>query len=203
MDGVSGLQSALTYQWAITDEEFRRVNGITSCPHILIALAGPYVCFYGALLADVFIVQPSTVYVYPGGDPHGDDRVHSVVKLSIAVQFASARAMTVVSKSAGAFLSSPSPPPHTTCQRSSLSQGLIFVDCFDCPERRSRRHRHLPTPHGTLFLASLAGKEVLVKLSRSYSEDAHRLLSDHDPPFTCTSVPSSSAGSPWPPLFAT
>ncbi|CDO70207.1 hypothetical protein BN946_scf184942.g7 [Trametes cinnabarina] len=55
---------------------------------VLVSIAGPFIRFYGAVLADAFIVQPFTDYIFLGGDPDAEDRIERVAQILAQVRTA-------------------------------------------------------------------------------------------------------------------
>ncbi|KAG8891358.1 hypothetical protein FRB99_003650, partial [Tulasnella sp. 403] len=64
-----------------TAEEYANIRRASCLPCVFLTIAGPYICVYGAVLVDVFIVQPSTEVLFMGGTPFLDDRIIRVAKI--------------------------------------------------------------------------------------------------------------------------
>ncbi|KAL7283376.1 hypothetical protein ACG7TL_002806 [Trametes sanguinea] len=159
------------------------------CPSLLISVCGPHIRFFGAVLADVCIVQPLTDYIYLGGDPDEEARVEYVAKVFKAVRSALDE-LTEWYKN----LHDPCDdlrvpakhlfprPTYADDSTRELQSKLEFVDRLDLLNWSHSARPSLTNFRRRFFRARLDGKEVLVKFTFRYGEAAHRILAEHDPP---------------------
>ncbi|CDO77909.1 hypothetical protein BN946_scf184692.g7 [Trametes cinnabarina] len=191
--GVGGLpdvQLAVTYEKAISQEEYTAIRAASCCPAILINVCGPYIRFYGAVLAEVCIVQPFTDYIFLGGDP-GDVEDRLVYAAKVFVIFREGLAElkkwyeelpfygVAVKVPQRVFPS----PTYTAEAHRELLSSLKFLDRFDSEgSLHTASGRAAVNLRQSLFLASLKEREVLVKFCSRYGEKAHRVLAAHNPP---------------------
>ncbi|KDQ50837.1 hypothetical protein JAAARDRAFT_211512 [Jaapia argillacea MUCL 33604] len=169
--GDSGLQGALTLLKHISHDRYERIRNASCCPCIVISIAGPYVCFSGAVLVGGFIVQPFTDYVYLGGDPFMNDRIIHVAKIFDAVR----NAATVLRDYYDHLLPRRErnrerllPSPTYSLHQPTLP--LKFIEQFHYQGRQTDNHRR------SLFRGKFGDEIVLVKFCETYNERAHREL---------------------------
>ncbi|GBE89357.1 hypothetical protein SCP_1600180 [Sparassis crispa] len=169
----SGLQGALTLLKHISQDGYEGIRNVSCCPCFVISIAGPYICFSGAVLVDIFIVQPFTDYIYLGGDPIMNERITHVAKLFSAVADAA-----MLLREHYRSLSPSTVPKHGPLLPSPAygvkhpEGALEFVARFDYEGRKIDNYRR------SLFRATFDGKPVLVKFCETYNERAHRMLAD-------------------------
>ncbi|KZT09751.1 uncharacterized protein LAESUDRAFT_646581 [Laetiporus sulphureus 93-53] len=168
MGGNGGLQGALTSM--LTNAQYREIRNASCCPCIILSIVGPYICFFGAVLVDIFIVQPLTDYIYLGGDPFMNDRIFHVANLLGVLADAVKnlrnyyRLLSPNNKPQRARLF----PNPTYIEKHEHPVGpLHFIKRFNDGENNYRR---------SLFHAKLDGKPVLVKFCEEYNGHAHRHL---------------------------
>ncbi|RDX52139.1 hypothetical protein OH76DRAFT_1554323 [Lentinus brumalis] len=172
--GASGLQSAWQFQECMAlAPGYRDAVDMSCCPAIIVAIAGPYICFYGAVLVDVFIVQPSMDYIYLGGDPYEEGRIQYAAKILQAVREALDE-LRGWYQSLHLSLDLDAPPTHllphpTYTLYGAVPSGLHFVDRFDY---------HWRHPAGDVANTSRALFHAWLDASESQPE--HEVL--HDPP---------------------
>ncbi|OSD01532.1 hypothetical protein PYCCODRAFT_1478282 [Trametes coccinea BRFM310] len=185
---------------------YTTVRKASCCPSLLIPVCGPHIRFFGAVLADVCIVQPLTDYIYLGGDPDEEARVEYVAKV-----FKAAR--SALDELTEWYKNLPDPcddlrvpakhlfprPTYADDSTRELQSKLEFIDRLDLLNWSHSARPSLTNFRRRFFRARLDGKEVLVKfiLSRlftarrdftpsqftfRYGEAAHRILAEHDPP---------------------
>ncbi|CDO71503.1 hypothetical protein BN946_scf184910.g2 [Trametes cinnabarina] len=189
--GLADVQLAALYQHAVSRDEYSMVRGASCCPTLLISVCGPHIRFFGAVLADICIVQPLTDYIYLGGDPDEEARVEYAAKVFKAIRSALVE-LTEWYKN----LPDPRddlwlPPKHLLPRPTSaddsareLLSSLEFLDRLDLTEWKHSARPSLTNFRRRLFRARLDGdgEEVLVKFAFRYGEAAHRVLAEHDPP---------------------
>ncbi|KAI8972422.1 hypothetical protein BD414DRAFT_218607 [Trametes punicea] len=190
LNGICEIQVTATYEKAVAREEYAQIRDVSCCPCLLISFAGPYICFYGAVLTDVFIVQPFTDYIFLGGDPDAGERIERVAKIFVEVRRALDE-LRLWYQSLRVGGGNPEVPSHILPQPTyaresdrALLSTLQFLDRFNYPGCRHRRpgRRSVGDFQRSLFHARLNGAEVLVKFCFQYGEQAHRVLAEHDPP---------------------
>ncbi|CDO71505.1 hypothetical protein BN946_scf184910.g4 [Trametes cinnabarina] len=190
LGGLPDVQLAVTYEKAISQDEYTAIRAASCCPAVLINVCGPYIRFYGAVLAEVCIVQPFTDYIFLGGDP-GDVEDRLVYAAKVFAIFREGLAELrdwyeklhfhgdAIKVSERIFPS----PTYAADAQSELLKTLRFVDRFDYggspPTASGRAGVDL---RRSLFLASLNNHEVLVKFCSRYGEKAHRELAKRNPP---------------------
>ena len=76
-----GLLSLFFQSCKLIPLERRPLRDASCCPSFLIGIAGPYMIISGAVLADRFIFQRLTDYIYLGGKPHLGDRLYEIAKV--------------------------------------------------------------------------------------------------------------------------
>ncbi|TBU21699.1 hypothetical protein BD311DRAFT_192508 [Dichomitus squalens] len=174
--GSSGVQCAFIYEKAVALPSYQRIRSVSCCPSILVAVAGPYVCFYGAILADTFIVQPFTDYIYLGGDPDPDERIIHTARRFSAFREA-IRELRSYFRGLHLDISGPLRAARLPCPTYTISsdalRNLRFIDRFRYEGFRSDDQDHFDR---SLFSAKLNDKAVLVKFCTRYGADAHRYL---------------------------
>lgn len=154
-------------------------------------MAGPHIRFHGAVLTDVFIVQPFTDYIFLGGDPDAEGRIERVAKIFVEVRRALEELkfwyQGLLSDGGDDLVAPHHILPHPSYARDSdhaLLSTLQFLDRFEYPGcRRTRPGK--PSIYDfqrSLFCARLNGIEVLVKFCFRYGASVHRVLAEHDPP---------------------
>ncbi|KAI0270694.1 hypothetical protein BC834DRAFT_528056 [Gloeopeniophorella convolvens] len=52
----------------VAQDKYARIRNVSPCPGLLIAVAGPYICFLGFVLAPVPVVRHLTDYICLGGE---------------------------------------------------------------------------------------------------------------------------------------
>lgn len=171
--------------WLLMYPQYHHIRNISCCPSILIALAGPYICFYGAILADVFIVQRFTDYIYIGADSFEDDSIQYAAKLFLTIRSAldDLRQWYLSLAGSNSAISHLLPNPTPRADGEQLPAGFTFLDRLDdlgwIP---SQEGKTVTNYRRSLFLAKLNDVQVLVKFCRRYSMQAHRLLAESNPP---------------------
>ncbi|KDQ51943.1 hypothetical protein JAAARDRAFT_210749 [Jaapia argillacea MUCL 33604] len=171
--GNSGLQGALAFLKHISQDEYEQIRNVSCCPCIVISIAGPYICVSGAVLVDVFIVQPFTDYIYLGGDPFMNERVTHVAKVFSAVSTA-----VRLLRQHYRDLSPNSIPnhdrlfPNPAYASDPPALPLKFLERFNYQGREVDDYRRY------LFRAKFGDNIVVVKFCEDYSERAHRKLAD-------------------------
>ncbi|TBU37893.1 hypothetical protein BD309DRAFT_994806 [Dichomitus squalens] len=160
ISGASGVQCAFIYEQAVALPRYQLIRNPPCCPSILLAVAGPYLCFYGAILADTFVVQPFTDYIYLGGDPNPDARIVHTARRFLAFREAIREARSYFR---GLHQDIPGPPraARLPCPTYTTSSDAI---------------RNLHHVDRSLFSAELNDEAVLVKFCTRYGADAHRYL---------------------------
>ncbi|KAH9942724.1 hypothetical protein B0H21DRAFT_823948 [Amylocystis lapponica] len=162
MDGDGGLQGALTLRKFIAQDKYKEIRNVSCCPCIVVSVAGPYICIAGAVLVDVFIVQPFTDYIYLGGDPFRMDRIMRVAKIFGAVSKAVMSLREYyqhLSLGSTPALNRLFPTPSYIDDRPDGE--LVFTARFDYKGRREDNYSR------SLFRATYNGAPVLVKFCES------------------------------------
>ena len=132
------------------------------------------------MLADVFVVQPFTEYIYLGGDPEVDERVTQTAKRFLAfrkaIQDLRSYYRSLRLDDSGPVRAARLPHP-TYAVSSEVIHTLRFVDRFRYQGLRSDD----PDNYGrSLFSAKLDNKPVLVKFCTQYGAKAHSHLAEHN-----------------------
>ncbi|OSD01094.1 hypothetical protein PYCCODRAFT_1504306 [Trametes coccinea BRFM310] len=201
VNGICEIQVAARHEKAVVQQEvsiyYAKIREASCCPSILISMAGPHIRFYGAVLADVFIVQPFTDYIFLGGDPDTESRTERVAKIFMEVRRAWDELKIwyrALSSDGGEGLTAPHhilPRPSCYARASdhALLSTLQFLDRFEYAGCRRKRPGK-PSIYDfqrSLFRARLNGIEVLVKFCFRYGARVHRVSS---PSMTRRSPPS-------------
>ncbi|CDO71504.1 hypothetical protein BN946_scf184910.g3 [Trametes cinnabarina] len=187
--GLADVQLAALYQHAVSRDEYSMVRGASCCPTLLISVCGPHIRFFGAVLADVCIVQPLTDYIYLGGDPDEEARVEYAAKVFKAVRSALVELTEW-------YKNLPNPrddlrlptkylfpqPTYANDSTRELLSKFEIIDRFDLSGWSRSARPSFTNFRLRFFRARLDGKEVLVKFAFRYGEAAHRVLAEHDPP---------------------
>ncbi|KAI0750492.1 hypothetical protein C8Q74DRAFT_1361750 [Fomes fomentarius] len=188
MKGVSGMQLARTYQRRISTDDHRDVRAVSCCPAIHMIVAGTDIRFYGAVLADVLIVQPLTDVLSLRGGPEVEERISYVAKVFQVIRDGY-RDLSEWYRALRPTVASPYPVhvlPNPTLAPTAppLPLPLSFLYRFDYPGRCRAGDASTIIQYFrcALFQAQFGKSEVLVKFCFRYCERAHRLLADHDPP---------------------
>jgi hypothetical protein len=61
--------------------QFESVRNVSCCPSILISIAGSHIQIAGAILTDIFIIQPFTDFIFMGGDPYLKQQIIKLTKI--------------------------------------------------------------------------------------------------------------------------
>ncbi|KAH9942731.1 hypothetical protein B0H21DRAFT_867599 [Amylocystis lapponica] len=162
IDGNGGLQGALTLRKFVAQHKYKEIRNVSCCPCIAVSVAGPYICIAGAVLVDVFIVQPFTDYIYLGGDSFRMDRIMRVAKIFGAVSKAVMSLREYyqhLSLGSTPVLNRLFPTPSYIDDRPDGE--LVFTARFDYKGRREDNYSR------SLFRATYNGAPVLVKFCES------------------------------------
>ncbi|KAI0310354.1 hypothetical protein OF83DRAFT_1047641, partial [Amylostereum chailletii] len=170
----AGLQAlGLTYKKHVTQKLYEPIRSMSSCPCILFVFAGAHFCVFGAMITDIVVVQPFTEYILLGGTPDKTERVVHIARTFHALREALA---TLENEYRGLSFS------DTVKAAARLFPNPTFLDSNQAPpntgslEYYSRISGNCRQP---IFCAELNGnRTVIVKFSRSYNVDAHRLLAN-------------------------
>ncbi|KAI8972444.1 hypothetical protein BD414DRAFT_531637 [Trametes punicea] len=73
---------AITYMRGLSSRRSTRKYGTSRVAHVSSSpLRGPYICFYGSVLTDTFIVQPFVACIFLGGDPAAGECIKHIAKI--------------------------------------------------------------------------------------------------------------------------
>ncbi|TFK87265.1 hypothetical protein K466DRAFT_599624 [Polyporus arcularius HHB13444] len=142
---------------------------VSLCPAIIVAIAAPYICFYGAVLVDVLIYVAKILQVV--WEPPNELRGWY--------------------KSLRRLNSDPDVPPRTSCRIPPMfSTAPSPADCTwwkgsTIPGGAPRARAQTPAAHSSHVAGRLevaAGARSTRKVLLPYGERAHRLLAEHEPP---------------------
>ncbi|KDQ49490.1 hypothetical protein JAAARDRAFT_42919, partial [Jaapia argillacea MUCL 33604] len=171
LGGDGGLQGALTLLKHISQDPYERIRNASCCPCIVISIAGPYICFFGAVLVDGFISQQFTDYIYLGGDPFMNERIIHVAKVFDAVRNATGSLRDYYDHLLPSRMRNRErllPSPTYCLHRPTLP--LKFIERFHYQGRQTDNHRR------SLFRGKFGDEIVLVKFCETYNGRAHREL---------------------------
>ncbi|KAI0057575.1 hypothetical protein BV25DRAFT_1841569 [Artomyces pyxidatus] len=146
--------------------EYERVANACCCPCILIAVIGPYLFVFGAVLVEVPIIQQLADPMLLGDDAFPGDRA-----ILAAAELRAYYSSITPSKQVQPSRFHPNP---TYVQPNLAPQNLVFDQRFNYAGRNSSDYRQ------SLFEAKLGEDGVLVKICERYGEAAHRALAAHD-----------------------
>jgi Crinkler effector protein N-terminal domain len=186
--GDPGLLAALTYRKHVVQscvrgfclpevflsdippEQYDNIRNVSCCPSLIVAIAGPYICFLGCVFSHVPVVQHLTDYIYLGGDPFSRYHVTHVARVFHTI----AKAIDSLIEEYGTMIGAVAPKPSSFLPYSTFGvANLVYHD-------RLRGASDVEDdPRQTLFRATLGKTNVVVKFCETYCEDAHRLLADH------------------------
>ncbi|KAI0313859.1 hypothetical protein OF83DRAFT_1064772, partial [Amylostereum chailletii] len=176
--GDPGLQVAHTYRMHVIQDEYQQIRDNSCCPCILMAFAGSYFSVFGAVLIDVPFVQPFTEYHLLGGDPHTDESVVHVARIFhvLSRALAALRQGYLDLKLDGGYRIEKRlfPKPVLRNPLSTLPN-IVYIDRFYCRGWRLEDHRQ-PIYLARLLSDERSGTVVVVKFSKTYNADAHKLL---------------------------
>ncbi|KAL5480146.1 hypothetical protein ACEPAI_1416 [Sanghuangporus weigelae] len=135
----------------------------TCSPSVIISIMGPYINISGAVFTREFIVESFTGYIFLGSGVSMDDRVIEVARIFRAISVAlNELEAEYVSKTSNTALMMPRPG-----FRDADAPELQFVKrLFEDDEHNAK----------AMFLAKLQEKDVLVKFTHRYNDEAHRTL---------------------------
>ncbi|KAI0315148.1 hypothetical protein OF83DRAFT_1062639 [Amylostereum chailletii] len=178
--GDAGIQVAHTYRKHICEYGYSDIRNVSSCPCILISIQGPYICFFGAVFAHAFIVQPVTEYIFLGqAEKDLGERITFVAQVFHAVS----KAVKSLKEEYGRLSPSVVPfnefrlprPTYVNAATDLMCrlQTLTLHDLFTFDGRSKHDHRR------AMFFGYLGDKSVVVKFCKKYGRDAHELLAGH------------------------
>ncbi|KAI0268863.1 hypothetical protein BC834DRAFT_820680, partial [Gloeopeniophorella convolvens] len=177
--GDAGLQAALTYRRHIAQSSYERVRNVSPCPCIIVAIAGPYICFQGAVFAPVPVVEHLTDYIYLGGQTLKRARIDRLARIFRAVSEAMhglRREYNSLKGNDELELSCLFPRPlflqSLDPTESELVNSLKYVDRLNYLGIQKDGYRKV------LFRARTGDKDVVVKFCEVYHARAHGLLAD-------------------------
>ncbi|EKM75087.1 hypothetical protein AGABI1DRAFT_132540 [Agaricus bisporus var. burnettii JB137-S8] len=170
LSGQCGLQNALALRKRLIESEYDQIRDETCCPCITISIAGPYICFGGAIFADIFVAEQFTDFIYLGGT---QKKILDLSRLFAAVS----DGINTLKKYYSELrprdqpnLARLFPRPTYLSDKCLPPPALVFSGRFNCQERKAGNYRR------SIFEASYDGKRVLVKFCESYNGEAHRAL---------------------------
>jgi hypothetical protein len=150
--------------------KYDNIRNGSCCPSLIVAIAGPYICFLGCVFSHVPIVQHLTDYIYLGGGPFSRDhvtriaRVFHIIAKAIDSLIGEYETMTTnVARKSSSFL------PYSTFGVADLVYHDRLRDASDVED----------DPRRAIFRATFGTTNVVVKFCETYGEDAHRLLADY------------------------
>ena len=136
-----------------------KIRSISYCPSIILAIAGPWLCVLGGIYHTKVIVQPLTDYIWVGGDQFNEYRLHSVIRLFLALR---AAISTLRRYYSDLFSGLEHPKPG----------GFPYIRY--CPLGTFTYESNITTK--LLYKVNLDGRSLVVKFVASYHASAHRLL---------------------------
>ncbi|KAF5386995.1 hypothetical protein D9615_001578 [Tricholomella constricta] len=170
--GDGGVQNVLGLRKHLAQEEYNEVRNASCCPCITVTVAGPYISFGGAILADAFIVESFTDYIYLGRKPSAQEWIIHLARTFAAV----AQAFLSLKRFYQDLKLKPAPDlyrlfPSPTYFADRMPQTeMTFTARFNYEGRESDDYRR------SLFRATYGDKEVLVKFCERYHRDGHRIV---------------------------
>ena len=155
-----------------SNNKYDEIRNTTCCPCIIISIAGPYISFGGAILADVFSTEAFTDYIYLGGQPFANNRIKMLSRIFAAV----ADAVLTLKLYYRNLRLSQTPVltrlfPNPTFSDSHTPDTLpVYTERFDYQGRQPDDFRR------SLFLATYNHKKVVVKFCEQYHGEGHRIV---------------------------
>lgn len=140
----------------------------------MVSVAGPYICFGGAILVDAFTIEAFTEHIFLGGDHNTEERIAHHARIFAAVSqalFSLKRYYRNLEPKAA-----PSPYrlfPSPEYFPNKKPQKLIFTARFDYPGRQSGDFTR------SIFRGTYGDGEqveVIIKFCERYNGYAHRLV---------------------------
>jgi hypothetical protein len=177
---VRGFCSPEIFLSDIPPEQHDNIRNVSCCPSLIIAIAGPYICFLGCVFAHVPTVQHLTDYIYLGGGPFSRDQVtriarvfhiiakalYSSIRESIGYQFSYRRVQHNGDGCSTEIKPFPLGVANNEVDLVYHERFRVASDAEDDPSR-------------AIFRATFGTTNVVVKFCETYCKDAHRLLTDH------------------------
>ncbi|KAI0055196.1 hypothetical protein BV25DRAFT_1843129 [Artomyces pyxidatus] len=178
--GDPGLKISALYRDHVFQDAYTSIRNASSCPCVLLALAGPYMCVLGAVLTPRPVVEHLTEYIYIGAGPRTHARTTLVARMFHALRTAVAALQAEYAALArreapdnSALFPRPSFRDALTADERAVVTGLAYESWFAYEGKADDDVRR------AMFLARLRGAAVVVKFCEAYSADAHRLLAAH------------------------
>ncbi|KAI0054840.1 hypothetical protein BV25DRAFT_1922337, partial [Artomyces pyxidatus] len=179
VDGDPGLQASLTYRDHVYQRLYTEIRNASSCPCVILALAGPHLCVLGAVLTPVPVIEPLTDYMYLGMGPRNQAQALNLVRFF--------RALRVLVKSLQNYYATltPSPIPddaalfpHPTFLPTISLADKALVDRLEYKSWFAYEGKPSDDYRRALYRGQLDGRPVVIKFCESYCADAHRLLAE-------------------------
>ncbi|QRW06028.1 Tyrosine kinase [Ceratobasidium sp. AG-Ba] len=169
-----GIQAAEDYGICWSIGEVSSIRESCCCPSLLIAIAGPQMCIFGAIYLNRIVVQQLTDYIWLGHHPQHEPHLRRLTRLFCA-------ARDTITELSNYYTSISSGPPRLQdpmrffphLRQYSDDDGQItdFTYTGFIDESTSR-------PVFTAVTGS--GKEIIVKFAEQYNLDAHRTLAEKE-----------------------
>ncbi|KAL5631181.1 hypothetical protein ACGC1H_006876 [Rhizoctonia solani] len=170
------IQAAQSYTRYWSDNTARHWLNWCCCPSILIGIAGPWMCVFGAIFLDRPVIQPLTHFLWVGEDPARPSELGYIARVFDCISYArdelehyysTSNPPSLGENTARAF-------PYLTHYLDSTGQVVHFAYRKGlCPNN----------PEKAIFLAETIDKEnpkpIIVKFVQNYNADAHRLLAEN------------------------
>ncbi|CAE6423060.1 unnamed protein product [Rhizoctonia solani] len=184
------IQAAQTYSWVWRNS---KLLDQCSCPSILLAIAGPWMCVLGAVFLNRPVVQPLTDFVWVGTNPSKPRDVCYVARIFHSIVSARKELEAYYSDLAGRTSPIPRPlwvlpyPTHFTNEQGQQVD-FTYISYLDLVSLEAASHlercnSRFP-PDKLIFVAKLCPPNpptlIVVKFVESYNADAHKLLARQD-----------------------
>ncbi|QRV97647.1 Tyrosine kinase [Ceratobasidium sp. AG-Ba] len=169
-----GIQAAEDYGILWSMKEVSSIRESCCCPALLIAIAGPHMCIFGAIYLGQIVVQQLTDYVWLGHHPQHEPHLRRLTRLFCTVKDTITELLDYYTS-----ISSGSPGlqdpmrffPHVRKYSNDGGQITDFTYTGFINDSTSRP---------TFTAVTGSGKQIIVKFAEQYNFDAHMALAEKE-----------------------
>ncbi|KAH9175907.1 hypothetical protein EDB89DRAFT_1847067 [Lactarius sanguifluus] len=171
-------QCALGFRTYYIQKKMKSIRESCCCPTFLIALAGPWMCIFGAVFIENVVVQQLTDFIWIGDHPYDDRKLELVTRLLASLgtgiaelqEFYRSLSLRGFPHNSRRFF------PFVQCYSvgervvNFSYQAYLYPDTLDTPKNPSK----------AIFIATtgtgVERRNIIVKFTQRYNAKAHRHL---------------------------
>ncbi|KAI9439820.1 hypothetical protein H4582DRAFT_2075187 [Lactarius indigo] len=172
-------QCAFGFRSYYASERMERIRKSCCCPTFLIALAGPWMCIFGAVFVENAVVQQLTDFIWIGGHPYDDRKIESVTRI-LASLGTGIKKLKDFYKTLSQDGLRPNPQRFFPfIRRYPVKEDFVnfSYNAYLFPVTQDTRDTPR-SPSKAIFVATTEVKRrrIIVKFTQRYNAKAHRLL---------------------------